>query len=216
MNGYMTMTNRRFAGFAVLAAAAVVLAGCGGGSKSRAVASVATTTTSAGAPSRTNATGSAVKPGSTGSGADSASPALAFARCMRAHGVPNFPDPNPGGGFTFHAGAGFNPVSPAVKAAQAKCQQFMGGGPPGPGATTHPSAAWLAHMVKVARCMRRHGVTDFPDPRTSVPANPFPGGTGGVISDIEGVILVFPDTIDTHSPLFTRAAAACDFPLHNR
>ena len=62
--------------------------------------------------------------------------------------------------------------------------------------------------------MRRHGVHDFPDPRTSVPSNPFGSGTG-VISDIEGVILIFPSTIDQQSPAFTRAAAACAFPLHN-
>jgi hypothetical protein len=70
-------------------------------------------------------------------------------------------------------------------------------------------------MVKVAQCMRRHGITDFPDPRTSVPSNPFPAGGTGVISDIDGVIFVFPATLDTQSPMFTRAAAACRFPLHN-
>jgi hypothetical protein len=63
--------------------------------------------------------------------------------------------------------------------------------------------------------MRQHGVDDFPDPRTSVPSNPFGSGGAGVISDIEGVILVFPSTIDQQSPVFTRAAAACAFPLHN-
>jgi hypothetical protein len=36
-----------------------------------------------------------------------------------------------------------------------------------------------------------------------------------VISDIEGVILIFPSTIDQRSPIFTRAAATCAFPLHN-
>jgi hypothetical protein len=36
-----------------------------------------------------------------------------------------------------------------------------------------------------------------------------------VISDIEGVILVFPGTIDEQSPGFTHAAAVCAFPLHN-
>ena len=63
--------------------------------------------------------------------------------------------------------------------------------------------------------MRQHGVGDFPDPRTSVPSNPFGSGGVGVISDIEGVILIFPSTIDQQSPVFTRAAAACAFPLHN-
>ena len=38
---------------------------------------------------------------------------------------------------------------------------------------------------------------------------------GGVISDIDGVILVFPSTIDEQSPQFTLAAAECAFPLHN-
>ena len=63
--------------------------------------------------------------------------------------------------------------------------------------------------------MRQRGVYDFPDPRTSVPSNPFGSGSAGVISDIEGVILIFPSTIDQQSPAFTRAAAACAFPLHN-
>jgi hypothetical protein len=63
--------------------------------------------------------------------------------------------------------------------------------------------------------MREHGVYDFPDPRTSVPSNPFGSGGAGVISDIEGVILVFPSTTDKRSPTFERAAAACGFPLHN-
>jgi hypothetical protein len=68
-------------------------------------------------------------------------------------------------------------------------------------------------MLTVSQCMRRRGISDFPDPKTSVPSDPFGGGTG-VISDINGVILVFPDTIDQQSRAFTQAAAACGFPLH--
>ena len=42
-------------------------------------------------------------------------------------------------------------------------------------------------MVNVAQCMRRHGIPNFPDPRTSIPSNPRAavGGTG-VISNIDG------------------------------
>jgi hypothetical protein len=65
----------------------------------------------------------------------------------------------------------------------------------------------------VAQCMRRHGISNFPDPSATFPSHP-PAG-GGVISDRDGVILVFPDTIDEQSPLFTRAAAACGFQLTN-
>jgi hypothetical protein len=36
-----------------------------------------------------------------------------------------------------------------------------------------------------------------------------------VISNIDGVILVFPDAIDTQSRAFAQAANACKFPLHN-
>ncbi len=131
---------------------------------------------------------------------------------MRSHGVPNFPDPSAGGGFQF--GAGANPSSPAFRAAQAKCEKLIGGGPPGPGSTTHPSAEALAQMVAVAKCMRRHGVSGFPDPRTSVPSN-FAAAGGGVIADRDGVILLFPATLDMQSPLFLRAAAACGFRLTN-
>ena len=209
-------TYRRSGGLALLAgAAALALAGCGG-SKSPSVANIATTTSSSAAGS-TNGTVGGASSGSPPSQAQLQGDPLKYSECMRSNGVPNFPDPTAGGGFLFRASAGIDPSSPAFKAAQAKCQKLMPrGGPPGPGTATHPSAQALAQMVKVAECMRRHGISDFPDPRTSVPSNPFPAGSpGGVISDIDGVILVFPATIDTRSPLFTRAAAACGFPLHN-
>jgi hypothetical protein len=134
---------------------------------------------------------------------------------MRSDGVPNFPDPQAGGGFLFRANRGLI-SSPAFKAAQAKCHKLLpGGGPPGPGSTTNPSPQTLTRFLTIAQCMRKHGVYDFPDPRTSVPSSPFGSGGTGVISNIEGVILVFPSAIDQRSPVFTRAAAACAFPLHN-
>jgi hypothetical protein len=69
-------------------------------------------------------------------------------------------------------------------------------------------------MLRAAQCMRRHGFPGFPDPRTSVPANPFGNSQNGVISDIDGVIFVFPGSIDIKSPQFLRAATECDFPHH--
>jgi hypothetical protein len=188
----------------VLASAALLAAGCGGGSANPGVARLSSGTSNA---STSNATTGA------GSGSPEAA-ALAFAGCMRANGVPHFPDPQAGGGFLFHTGAGADPSSPAFKAAQAKCKKFL---PPGPGSGQQPSAKTLAHYLTVARCMRLHGVPAFPDPRTTAPSNPRAalGSGGGVISDIEGVIFVFPGTIDQQSPAFTRAAAACAFPLHN-
>jgi hypothetical protein len=57
--------------------------------------------------------------------------AIAFAKCMRNHGLPSFPDPklsSPGGsptlvlgGLEFPVGAGLNPQSPAFKQAETAC-----------------------------------------------------------------------------------------------
>ena len=54
------------------------------------------------------------------------------ARCMRSHGVPNFPDPQfqtgPGGGLGVRIGGpGINPRSPAFQAAQKACGGIFGG-----------------------------------------------------------------------------------------
>jgi hypothetical protein len=127
---------------------------------------------------------------------------------MRSNGVPNFPDPNPGGGFQF--GAGIDPSSPAFRAAQAKCQKLMGG-PPGPGATTHPSAQTMAKLRKIAVCMRAHGVPRFPDPQTSVPSNPSATGIRE-ITDFDGAILLFPATINMQAPAYRQALTACGAP----
>jgi hypothetical protein len=127
---------------------------------------------------------------------------------MRSNGVPNFPDPNTGRGPIFDM-SGVDPSSPAFQAAQAKCQKLMGGGPPGPGSTTHPSAQTLAKLLRIARCMRQHGVPQFPDPQTSVPSNP-----SGIheITDFDGAILLFPDTINLQAPAYRQALAACGAP----
>jgi hypothetical protein len=208
-------TQLRSAGLAACAAAAVMLAGCGG-SRAPSVASV-TTTTSFSAAASTNTAGGAADSG-TASSQTQQQDSLKYARCMRANGVPNFPDPSADGGFTFNPAAGVDPSSPAFKAAQAKCEKVMPrpGGGLAPGTQTHPSAQWLATMVKAALCVRRHGVPNFPDPTTTVPSLTVLGGGRGQISNIDGVVFVFPAaTIDTLSPAFIRAAKTCGFPLHN-
>jgi hypothetical protein len=63
-------------------------------------------------------------------------------------------------------------------------------------------------MLATSRCMRAHGVTGFPDPTTTPPSSP--NGNGEVI-DRGGVFLVVPDTINSDSPAFRQAAAACGF-----
>ncbi|MBO0813062.1 MAG: hypothetical protein J2P23_13605 [Microlunatus sp.] len=55
---------------------------------------------------------------------------LALAKCMRAHGVPNFPDPDPNG--RLKVGSGLDPNSPTFKRALQTCQQQTGAGMGGP------------------------------------------------------------------------------------
>jgi hypothetical protein len=141
---------------------------------------------------------------------DLVSQELAYAKCMRANGVPNFPDPSPGGGFTLPND--INPSSPAYNAAQAKCHKLLPAGGLQAGMTTHPSPQVLAHWLKASQCMRKHGIYNFPDPRTSIPFNLT---AIQEIADRDGVILVFPRTIDLQSPAFARAATACGFQLTN-
>jgi hypothetical protein len=199
-----TRSRRRWLAVAALLSG-VLLAGCGGSSPSPAGATVggASGTTVGGA-----AGGGSTSAASTG---PSTGPpeALAFAKCMRANGVSNFPDPTAGGGFEFQTGAGIV-SSPAFKVAQAKCRKLLaGGGPPGPGTKSHPSAQTLAKLVKIAECMRQHGVPQFPDPTTSVPSNP-----SGVreITDFDGAILLFPATINLQAPAYRQALTACGAP----
>jgi hypothetical protein len=196
------LPRARLLSVAALLSVAVAVAGCGGSSNAG-VAHVS----SARNASQARPEGGSASPESPSSLQQAM---IAFAKCMRSNGVPSFPDPNGSGGFPVRRG--FDPQSPAVSAARAKCGQLL---PPGPDYGPPPSRQTLAKFLKIARCMREHGVSDFPDPRTTAPPNPLGSGIAE-LSDIEGVILLFPSTINQQSPVFTQAAAVCAFPLHNQ
>lgn len=55
-----------------------------------------------------------------------------LAKCMREHGLPNFPDPDPNGGLMLNKDSGITPDDPKFKAAQEACKQFQ---PSGTGGT---------------------------------------------------------------------------------
>lgn len=178
--------------------ASVLVAACGQGALTPGVASIGSATTT---------TEGSTNPSSGGGSGDAS---LRFAHCMQTHGVPSFPEPDASGQFTLPAG--MNTSSTTYQAAQSKCQRFMGGGLPAAGASTHPSAAVLATLLRDARCMRRHGISQFPDPISTMPSLTH---FAGVISDRDGAILVFPASLDMQSPEFIQSAAACKFPLTN-
>jgi hypothetical protein len=134
--------------------------------------------------------------------------ALDFAKCMRSHGVPNFPDPKVSGQGIQILGpsSGINLQSPAFQSAQTSCQHLLPGGGPGSGP---PSAQAHAQLLQIAECMRRHGISSFPDPQTgSPPSNP--AGYSAIIGRGR-YFLAIPSSIDTNSPAFKQAATACNF-----
>lgn len=136
------------------------------------------------------------------------SEALAFSKCMRAHGVSNFPDPNTTGrGIQLSVGpnSGVDPQAPAFKSAQTACKHLLPGGGPSSGP---PSPQARAQLLRVSECMRAHGISGFPDPTTTPPSDP--AGYSAVMGR-NGVFLAIPDSIDTQSPAFEQAAAACNF-----
>ena len=90
---------------------------------------------------------------------------LAYAQCMIAHGIKNFPEPNSKGQLSVAAGAQLPDVnSPQFQTAAKACVSLNIAGT---GLSPAQQAQHQAALVKYAKCMRAHGVPAFPDPGTS-------------------------------------------------
>jgi hypothetical protein len=125
--------------------------------------------------------------------------AVRFARCMRSYGVPNFPDPTSPGEFklSLSPSSGGNARSPAFQSAETACQHLLGGGPP-----SQSAAERRAHIVAglaFARCLRSHGLPNFPDPTSS----------GQITHE-----MLANAGINVHQPAVVRAADACVSVTH--
>ena len=105
-------------------------------------------------------------PGSGGTG--TRAKAVQFSECMRSNGVSAFPDPDASGALTIDAvanGSSLDTSSAAFKHALGACQELE---PPGfTGKQRSPQEQQAA--LEFARCIRDHGVPDFPDPAKSDP-----------------------------------------------
>jgi hypothetical protein len=125
--------------------------------------------------------------------------AFKYSSCMRNHGLSSFPDPT----MTDHNGQQvayltatipINP-SPAFKSAQNACRGIL----PTP---INASAAQLAqqqqareqHLLAFAKCLRSHGIPDFPDPTSQ-----------GQLT----LEMVNAAGIDLHAPTVLTAAKSC-------
>ncbi|HXP38403.1 MAG TPA: hypothetical protein VN817_11620 [Solirubrobacteraceae bacterium] len=177
------------AGFAALV---LLASGCGGGAKTPTVAHLGSSTSSSSA--------SASPGNSSDSPSSSASPggqAVAYSECMRAHGVPNFPEPKISNNGNEHKVA--VRVTPAItgnphfNSAQQACAKLAPGGGPGEGANRPISPQEQTQYLKAAACIRTHGVPNFPDPT-------FSGG---------GVHLPKTAGVNPHSPQVRAAEEAC-------
>ncbi|MGH2873376.1 MAG: hypothetical protein ACRDL5_13070, partial [Solirubrobacteraceae bacterium] len=122
---------------------------------------------------------------------------VAFSRCMRANGVPNFPDLR-GGGMLLEANGhssllvnGVTVNAPAFATARTKCQRYLPHQQAGP----TQAAQQQQRDLKFAKCMRSHGVPNFPDPQVSS-------------SSANNHVARLPAGI-ARSPAFQTAAKAC-------
>jgi hypothetical protein len=99
--------------------------------------------------------------GSSSTTASSQNGALAFARCLRSHGLPKWPDPTNGGVFDKSKLrlTGYS-VSQVRAVEEGPCKDLLAPSPAAPAIT----AADRADYLKAAACMRSHGFPDFPDP----------------------------------------------------
>jgi hypothetical protein len=94
--------------------------------------------------------------------------AVKFAECMRANGVSAFPDPDASGALTIDAvanGSSLDTNSATFKQALNTCKNLEPAGFIG----QQRSAQEQKAALEFARCIRDHGVRDFPDPGKTDP-----------------------------------------------
>jgi hypothetical protein len=82
-------------------------------------------------------------------------------RCIRTHGVPTFPDPIAGSDGVLRPPTDAPRVPPATVAA---CQSIADRLPPNYTSTQPVSTVDFQKLIRFARCIRSHGVPDWPDP----------------------------------------------------
>jgi len=176
------LRRTRTAGSAALVAVvvvcgALVLAACGGGSSGPQVAG-------SGSSSKT----------AVSSSKNSSGEPLKYAACMRSHGLPDFPDPDSSGGFAMPQN--IDPNSAQYQTAANACKAYAGSGL---NLTPAREEQIEARALKVAQCMRSHGVPNYPDPTITF-------SNGGVSS---GQDLGGQSGVDPNSPTFQAAQKAC-------
>jgi hypothetical protein len=168
VNGRAAVRPLQRPGRIVAGVAVALVAACSGGSGGPDVANVASSSASA----------------VSSSGGPASNDSVAYSRCIRSHGVPEFPDPNgsnSSGGIPKGTAQQFGVSSSQLQAAQRACQYALPTG-------SFQQAANLCMMNgecpqalvqriltaerTYAQCMRSHGVPNWPDPTTDSAGRP--------------------------------------------
>jgi hypothetical protein len=136
--------------------------------------------------------------------------AVAYSHCIRSHGVPHFPDPPSSGQVPKGDAQQFGVSSSQLQTARAVCQHLY----PGNGGSFQQSIQQceltgdcpqavvqqaLTEMRNYARCIRSHGVPNWPDPTTDSRGRPYFDVNRAGISHAY-----------THSPLFESKDRICE------
>jgi hypothetical protein len=145
--------------------------------------------------SGTSSTSGTSSSGTGGVSATYVSDKLGLARCLRAHGVPNYPDPNASG--QEPPGAKQLTFTSQGQAAVGACNSWDH--------RIHndvaaQNQAVMGEYVRFARCMRARGLPNFPDP---------------VYAErrVEFVLSASQDGFDAHSPRVLAKAHQCESVL---
>jgi hypothetical protein len=191
---------------AILAAAATTMfaAGCSG------PASGGTSAPNAAPASSSPAAGSAAASSAASQAASSATAqsVVAYSQCMRANGVPKYPDPASGGQLPKGDAQSFGVSASTYQAAQRTCQHLL---PTGGSFDQQAhecieagdcSPALVQQMLtadrRFAQCMRAHGVPSWPDPVI--------GPNGGPVFKVSAAGITH---AQTHSPPMQNTITMC-------
>jgi len=133
--------------------------------------------------------------------------ALAFTKCMRSHGVPQFPAPDGQGNFNNAQIQALENDNSQAENAIHECRSVLPNA--GTGLTSEQiqqiQQTNLRNAVKAAHCMRAHGIENFPDPAGTTQAS---GVNWQPVTSAEQA-----GGFDQNSPSYEAAFMACNGKL---
>jgi predicted amidohydrolase YtcJ len=113
---------------------------------------------------------------------------VAYSQCMRSHGEPGFPDPQPNGNLLLDQNDHINGA--LMNSANKACQHLM---PKSKPMSAAQQRQVTARALRFVACMRSHGIPSFPDP----------------VVNAQGIEFQGPAGVRPGSPVYNKAQQAC-------